>query len=182
MFWEAATLTVIITRILATLLRMPAFHDGPLSQPFPSQAFNSASVLSLHRVLLAYYRLLQVNRALPRTLGWSLTPLSQLIWTPHPDNGVRFLAIRCYALQAGMMEGERTKIEKEVLGEVSQTHCRVAFGFNPDGSVHETDGWVLPVLEVERIARCRSALVEPHDYYAVDETDSCEPIHPAELR
>ena len=80
---------------------------------------SSVDAQTIHRVLLAYYRILQANRPLPRLLDWPLAPLSQLIWSPHPDNGVRFLAIRCYALQVGMSEGERVKIEKEVKMEVS---------------------------------------------------------------
>ena len=136
----------------------------------------------MHRILLAYYRILQANRPLPRLLDWPLAPLSQLIWSPHPDNGVRFLAIRCYALQVGMAEVERVKIEKEVLGEVSQVSCLMAYGFNVDGTVREVDGWVLPVLEQERIARSRNGLMEPQEYYDSGETDFSEPIHPADLR
>lgn len=170
-----------VVSVLAALLHKPPFHQGPLL------LFNSApppggvEPISLQRLLLAHYRLLHANRVLPRNLGWSLTPLAQLIWSPHLHSSVRILAVKCYALQAGMAEVERLKIEKEALGEVAEVNCPVVFGVNPDGSIHEVDGWVLPVLEQERIASGRSALSEPEMYY-VDQMDSSEPIHPAELR
>ena len=135
----------------------------------------------MHRILLAYYRILQANRPLPRLLDWPLAPLSQLIWSPHPDNGVRFLAIRCYALQVGMSEGERVKIEKEVLGDVSKVDCPIAYGVSEDGTTRIVDGWVLPVVELERVTHARDALLDPQEYFFPDD-DSREPIHPAELR
>ncbi|TBU59248.1 midasin [Dichomitus squalens] len=167
--------------MLLAILRSKRFEGGPLLFFTASQTIPSIPSHPLHRVLLAYYRLLQANRVLPRHLGWSLTPLSQLIWAPHPDNGVRFLAIRCYALQAGMMEGERVKMEKEVLGEVSEIDCPIDFDTNLDGTARRVDGWIMPVLELERIAQGRDALLEPQDFYNHEETDSSEPIHPAEL-
>ncbi|KAI1794980.1 midasin [Ganoderma leucocontextum] len=166
--------------ILPAILRSPGFEAGPLPFFTASERIESIPPYPLQRVLLAYYRLLQANRALPRHLGWSLTPLSQIIWGPHPDNGVRFLALRCYALQAGMMEGERVSMEKEVLGEVSNVDCPIAFGVNLDGTLQQVSGWIMPVVELERIAQGRYQLLEPHDFY-IHDNDSSEPIHPAEL-
>ncbi|KAM5539433.1 hypothetical protein V8D89_006885 [Ganoderma adspersum] len=169
-----------LSPIVSAFLRSPGFEAGPLPFFTASERIENIPPHPLQRVLLAYYRLLQANRALPRHLGWSLTPISQIIWAPHPDNGVRFLAVRCYALQAGMMEGERVNVEKEVLGEVSDVDCSIAFGVNTDGTLPQVSGWVMPVLELERIARGREQLLEPHDFYIHDK-DSSEPIHPAEL-
>ncbi|KAH9924312.1 midasin [Epithele typhae] len=140
--------------VLASLLRLPVLERGPLhvvpSNPPPSNDI-------LQRILLVYYRILQANRSLPRSLGWPLSPLSKLVGAQDLPNGVRFLAIRCYSLQAGMMEGERVKLEKEVLGEVSQVECKIAFGYGEDGNPREVDGWVLPVLELERVTQARNA-------------------------
>ena len=91
------------------------------------------------------------------------------------------LAIRCYAMQAGMAEGERVKMEKEALGEVSEVNCPITLGVDFHGSPQETDGWVFPVVELERIIRARNGLLESHEFY-IDDTDSREPIHPAELK
>lgn len=143
---------------------------------------DAADLQPLQRVLLAYYRLLQANRTLPRTLGWPLAPLAQLISTPHPDKGVVSLAIRCYALHTGMMEGERVKLEQKAVGDVKDVDCPMQFGVNLDGSVRIIDGWVLPILEVERVSRARDALADVQDYYSNDQNSSIEPIHPAELR
>ncbi|KAI0328990.1 midasin [Cubamyces sp. BRFM 1775] len=167
--------------ILSALLQNAALQCGPLPNLLASCAVESVDAQLLQRVLLAYYRLLQANRALPHMLGWSLTPLSQLIWTPHPNNGVRLLAIKCYALQAGMMEGERVKLEQEVVGNVKVTECPIYFAHNLDGTVREVDGWVLPTLEMERVSRARDALLDYEDFFGYDELDSTGPIHPAEL-
>ena len=168
--------------ILSALVQNAALRLGPLPNVLASSAVEKVDAQLLQRLLLAYYRILHANRTLPHTLGWSLTPLSQLIWTPHPNNGVRLLAIKCYALQAGMMEGERVKLEQEVVGDVKETECPIFFAYNLDGTVREVDGWVLPTLELERISRARDALLDYEDVFGHDGFDSTEPIHPAELR
>jgi midasin len=137
----------------------------------------------LHRVLLAYYRILRANRTLPHSLYWPLAPLSKLFFTPHPDTGVRLLAIRCYALQSGMTEVEQEKLEKLVLGEPCGVDCQIGCGQDVDGTSKELDGWLLPVLEVKRITDARNALVtEPHDFYTVEEGDSKPCLTPSNLR
>ncbi|RDX53520.1 midasin [Lentinus brumalis] len=167
--------------VLLAFLRAPGSERGPLCAFIPCP-LSSVDGPTLHRILLAYYRILQANRTLPRMLGWPLAPLSQLIWSPHPDNGVRFLAIRCYALQVGMMEGERVKIEREVLGDVSEVDCPITFGVNADGTARTVDGWVLPAIEIERVTRARDALLLASDQFiSDDDNDSRKPIHPAEL-
>ena len=136
---------------------------------------------SLHRILLAYYRMLEANRELPRMLNWPLAPLARLVWEGHSDAGVRFLAVRCYALQARMMESERVHMEKTVLGEVAQADCPVTYGVLPDGTIKTIDGWILPLVERTRVVEARNTLSPSQNYYT-HQNDSIEPIHPAELR
>lgn len=134
--------------------------DGPIAFVAKMDSPLSVEAPRLQRLLLAYYRILQANRELPRQLLWSLSPLSCLIWTPGMDNGVRLLAIRCYALQSGMGEAEREKLELAVLGERYTLDCRIEYCQNADGSRKEIDGWVMPVLEVRRIQEMRTAIAE----------------------
>lgn len=161
-------------------LRQPEYHNGLLSFVSDTEDLSSLDTHRLHRILLAYYRILQANRDIPRDLCWPTHPLSRLIWAPHPDCGVRFLASRCYALQAGLIEGERVKIEKEAIGEVSSVDFDVYCGENVDGTRIVVDGWILPTVEVTRIYDTRSTLLDFQDYYSLE--DSIEPIHHAELR
>ena len=136
------------------------------------ESVDSIEASRLHRLLLAYYRILQANRPLPHNLYWPLTPLSKLFLTPHPDTGARLLAIRCYALQSGMGEVEREKLEKQVLGDICGVDCPIECGQDIDGTAKELDGWLLPVLEIKRITDARNALVtEPQDFYGVHEGD-----------
>ncbi len=75
------------------------------------------------------------------------------------------------------------KIEKEVLGDVSEVDCPIIFGVNADGTARTVDGWVLPAIEIERVTRARDALLLASDQFiSDDDNDSRKPIHPAELR
>ncbi len=163
-------------------MRRPEYAGGLLAFVPQSEAIPSLDAHRLHRILLAYYRILQANRDLPRDLHWPLDPLARLVWTPHPDCGVRFLAIRCYAIQTGMVEGERVKMEKEMIGEVADVGCPIEYGKTLDGKNVVVDGWVMPALEVTRIYDSRNAPLDAQDYYISESGDSVEPIHPAELR
>ncbi|KAJ7625290.1 midasin nuclear AAA ATPase [Mycena polygramma] len=146
--------------VLHAMLQRSEFVDGPLA------TVESLDVPRQQRLLLAYYRILQVNRELPRHLLWSLSPLSRLIWTPGMDNAVRLLAIRCYSLQSGMGEGERETLERAVLGDLCVADCPLEYGRNADGSLKEMDAWVLPVFEVQRIQEMRAAIAErPQAFY-----------------
>ncbi|KAI0357543.1 midasin [Trametes cingulata] len=167
--------------ILSAILKQPGMEHGPLQYTLASQQAQGANPQLTQRVLLAYYRLLQANRALPRAHGWSLSPLSQVMYGSNSDKGTVLLAIKCYALHSGMMEGERVKLEQQLVGDVKEVDCPVHYSVNPDGSACVVDGWVLPVLEMERVSRERDASLETNDFYEFDENDSSEPIHPAEL-
>ncbi|KAK7048623.1 midasin [Favolaschia claudopus] len=159
--------------VLHGLLQRPMFVNGPLAFVLEADSPLSIDVPRLHRLLLAYYRILQANRELPLYLSWSLAPLSCLIWTPELDNAVRLLAIRCYSLQSGMGEGEREKMESEILGQSGGVDCPLEYGRNADGTPIEMDGWVMPVFEVQRIREMRRQIVtEPHNYYEGGQNES----------
>jgi midasin len=147
------------------------------------ESLDSIETSRLHRLLLAYYRILQANRPLPRDLYWPLSALSKLFHTPHSDTGVCLVSIRCYALQSGMSEAQREKLETEVLGEVCGVDCQIDFGENVDGSAKVVDGWLLPVLEIQRITDARNALVtEPQDFYSFQEGERSPFLTPSDLR
>ncbi len=169
-------------RILSNLLNLPEFEHGPLTFLETAEPIRSLDASFLQRILLAYYRILQANRGLPPSLNWPLTSLSQLIWAPHPDNGVRFLAIRCYALQTGMMEAERVKMETEIIGAMGEVDFQVNHSETVDGTTQLVDGWVMPIIEATRVVDARNTLLIEQNYYAYADGDSIEPIHPAELR
>ncbi|KAF9454871.1 midasin [Macrolepiota fuliginosa MF-IS2] len=154
------------------------YPRGPLHfvNAQPSQI--SAETTRLHCLLLTYFRIQQANRELPSQLFWSLSPLSKLTWSPEHNqnnNGVKLLAIWCYALQSGMGEAEREKLERKVLGmrdgEVCSVDCWVSSGGyvkkDEEGKDKIFDGWVLPMLELKRIKRIREGLsdVELDEFY-----------------
>ncbi|TFY72597.1 hypothetical protein EVG20_g419 [Dentipellis fragilis] len=158
--------------IFYEFIRQHIQESGPLAFVLESEPSSSIPSESLQRILLAYYRILQANRELPRQLGWPLSPFSRLIWDPHPDNGVRFLAIRCYALQSGMGEAERGTLEEEVVGKDSEVDCPLEFGQNINGEANIVDGWILPILEARRLWECRDAIAaDTQNYFTEDHTN-----------
>ncbi len=80
------------------------------------------------------------------------------------------------------MEGERVKMEKEVIGEVSEVDCTVTWDAATDGSRTLVDGWILPIKEAERVLQARKSVLSPQKYHMYEDGDLVEPIHPAELR
>ncbi|THH20578.1 hypothetical protein EW146_g790 [Bondarzewia mesenterica] len=165
--------------VLAHFLRHYISEDGPLEFVLSSSSPQAIDVVRLHRILLAYYRILQANRELPHYLHWSLDPLSRLIWAPHPDRGVLFLAIRCYALQSCMGEAERERMEREVIGPEADVDCPIQFGMDESETSRVIDGWMLPIIEAKRIGDSRNAIAsDSHNFYAAGEDD---PIQSDEL-
>lgn len=160
----------------------PAFKEGPLAFIIGEPSPLSIDISRLDRLLLAYYRILQANRELPHYMIWPLTPLSLLIWTPYLDNGARLLAIRCYALQSGMGEAEREKMERKVLGEICGVDCQLDYGQSIDGSRKEVDGWIMPVIELERVRDMRQDMVSTkYDYFTMEEGNPSPPINASDL-
>lgn len=142
------------------------FSPGPLDEL--KSSLNGTDFRLLHSVLLSYYRILRATPSLPEELGWDLLPLYELFNTPHPDQGVVWLAIRCYALQAGTSEARREAIENEILGERGEEDCDVYYGEDVAGVSQVADGWVLPVLEAQRVQQYRDRLLQCDDYFSED--------------
>ncbi|KAF5333007.1 hypothetical protein D9758_015177 [Tetrapyrgos nigripes] len=162
--------------ILYRTFSKPSWTKGPL------QNASNADSTRIHRLLLTYYRILQINRELPSLLFWSLAPLTLLISNEHSDNATKLMAIRCYALQCGMGEAERNKWEAEVVGDVAVVDCPLDYGVKLDGTENKTDGWLLPVVEYQRVREARNKLVsEPMDYYTRGEEDVHLVIAPGDL-
>ncbi|TFY83881.1 hypothetical protein EWM64_g134 [Hericium alpestre] len=169
--------------ILSELIRQHIPRTGPLTFVLESDTPEAIDAPILHRVLLAYYRILQANRELPHHFHWSLSPLSKLFWAPHPDPGVRYLAIRCYASQSGMGEGERDKLEKEIIGLETDVDCPIQYGEDIQATFKSVDGWILPIVESRRIWEKRnSATSDALHYFTADgsiqiaDSDLCSSI------
>lgn len=155
-------------------------QGGPLSFFLAVSPLELADVPRLHRFLLAYYRLLQANRELPHHRHWPLEPLSNLIFPPHDDPGVRYLAVRCYAIQSGMGEAERQKLERDVVGLEENVDCPVYYGEQMDGQLQRIDGWILPVIEAKRVGEARMAITsDSESLYDGSENSN---IQPSDLR
>ncbi|KAH0831978.1 midasin [Lanmaoa asiatica] len=166
--------------ILSAFLRRPCFLQGPLNFVEKSPSIAMLDAIRLHHLLLAYYRLLRVNRLLPSDLLWPISQLSTLFITPHPDSAVKYLAIRCYSLHTGMAEVERVQLETRILGEPGVVECPLSYGQNIDGSRITVDGWLMPVLELERVHRGCNSVAAGSDFYLF-EGDRIQPLTNGDL-
>ncbi len=158
--------------ILDQMLRKPRFRNGPLGSITGDIHVDMSGI---HSLLLAYYRVQQANREISDMFLWPLMPLSNIIWSEWADNGVKLLAIRCYAVQSSMGEAEREILEREVLhGEPFVPDCPLEYGKKPHGETWVVDGWMLPVLEQDRIQNWRNDILDAvsrEGYYVWDGGD-----------
>ncbi|WVF69714.1 hypothetical protein IAT40_004493 [Kwoniella sp. CBS 6097] len=149
------------TLIYAFILKSP-FRSSPLA--VISQAdLSSTPPDRIHPLLLSYLRLISADPAIATRNSWSITPLHQLR-TEHPDPGVRLLAIQILAKQRGWSEVKRMSMEREWIGEVDKVDAGIKYGWEVTNLAtrgFETtrvmaDGWMLPILEDQRVKRARS--------------------------
>ncbi|KAG1882661.1 hypothetical protein F4604DRAFT_1986326 [Suillus subluteus] len=166
---------------LYAFLQKPCLSKGPIAFIAAAPSVAEIETTRLHRILLAYYRLLRANRLLPKHLLWDGSLLSKLLFPPHPDTGIRLLAARCYASHVSMAEIERERLITHVLGEFCGVDCPINYGQTIDGTVVETDGWLVPTLEIKRIHNARDAILESSDFYSLDAEDVLEPLSEADL-
>ncbi|KAF8635894.1 hypothetical protein AX15_000074 [Amanita polypyramis BW_CC] len=168
--------------VLDRILRKPRFRNGPLG------FFNAEAEVDtphLHSLLVAYFRILQANQDIPEMFSWPLMPLSSIIWSEKTDNATKLLAIRCYAVQSTMGEAERENLEREVLrGEPFEPECPLEYGKNLKGEECVVDGWMLPVIERERVQKWRNDIlgaISQEGYYTLEDGDVREWIDESDL-
>jgi midasin len=110
---------------------------------------------TLQTLLLAYYRLIEACSHLHEEFNWPSGPLQCLFDPPHPDVGVRLLAIRCFAFHVGMNEPARVEMEEKLVGSPENADPFIDTGFGDT-----LDVWVLPILDPSRVADERTLLKE----------------------
>ncbi|PFH53375.1 hypothetical protein AMATHDRAFT_1433 [Amanita thiersii Skay4041] len=168
--------------ILDKMLQNPRLKDGPLALLAGSSNIETSR---LHALLVAYYRILQANRQIPEMFLWSLSPLSEIFWSENHDNASKLLAVRCYAMQTCMGEAGREELEREVLGgKPFESECPLDYGRRLDGKSWVVDGWLLPVLEVERVREWRSEVLQAvtrEEYYVWEDGEKIEEISVTDL-
>jgi hypothetical protein len=158
------------------------FAGGPLAFLSSVPSLENVNIVRFHQLLLAYYRILQINRELPQHLLWPLAPLARLIESDL-DHGILFLAIRCYSLQSGMGEAERIKTEQRIIGELFMNDFSIIFGQNLDGTTKTVDGWILPVVESLRVREEREEMVTlVADFYSQEQANEIANIQDSDLR
>jgi hypothetical protein len=91
-----------------------------------------------------------------------------------------------------MGEGEREKVERKVLGMRDDEMCSIdcwisAGGFgrkDEEGKEKRLDGWVLPMLEVQRVRRMREELydVELETFYGFEDEGERVCVEDLDLR
>ncbi|KAG2106569.1 uncharacterized protein F5147DRAFT_774850 [Suillus discolor] len=164
---------------LYAFLQTPCLSKGPLAFIAAAPSVAEIETICRHRMLLAYYRLLRAN--LPKHLLSDGSLLSKLFFPPHPDTGVRLLAARYYASHIGMAEIECERLITHVLGKFCGVDCPINYAQTIDGTVIETDSWLVSTLEIKRIHDARDTVLESSDFYSLDAEGVLQPLWEADL-
>jgi midasin len=83
-------------------------------------------------------------------------------------------------MQSGMGEAEREKLENAFIGSIAHAECPLEFGMNLHGTVSIIDGWLLPVIEAQRIHDWRNAIAADAQDSSMEEV--IDSIAPSDLR
>jgi midasin len=114
----------------------------------------------LHLLLLSHYRLLSADPRLCLRNQWTKIPL-RLLFTRHPDQGVRYLAVQCYIQQVGLPEKDRVELEDRWVGiQTEEPSAFITYGweFVPEEDIgsagrmelQTVEGWGLRTREAVR--------------------------------
>ena len=156
--------------VLSAFLRRPSLSNGPLAFINRENAV-SLPTQHLHSILLAHWRLINVSPHLPLEFRWPIEPLSALCAAPHPDPGVLWLALNCYAIHMGLNEPGRVQLEEKLLEKGAITSIHSPFD-------ETLEGRVLPYIEMRRANKYLS--VSPEDHAPMFAEEFC--IDPSWLR
>ncbi|KAG8775237.1 hypothetical protein FRC15_000690, partial [Serendipita sp. 397] len=140
--------------VFARFLTRPSLKDGPLAF-ITGENVHTIPLRTLHVLLLAYNRLISAIPHIYKEFGWSIVHLQRLLKPPHPDPGVRLLAIRCAAYHVGMNEAARIQWEQKHVGLPADVDALIETESGEALSV-----WVLPLLEHKRVIDERHRLKE----------------------
>lgn len=175
----------------------PFYLNGPLSltafpfdlvkdadaTPVPESsygAFLQTEPSRIHRLLIAYHRLLTVDPLLPHRIetGWMNTELHLLfsISSSAVDKPSRVLAVQVYALHKGLAEKTKSELEAQWIGNMEDTNMEemkvvleqvVVDGVEEDGKaknsemvVKTCDAWVYSRIEEKRLARFQTSTTD----------------------
>jgi len=83
-------------------------------------------------------------------------------------------------MQSGMSEAEREKLVNTLIGSMNHVECPLEFGLDPHGRVNVIDGWLLPVIETQRIHDSRNAIATDTRDFSMGQGDVS--IKPFNLR
>ncbi|WVW78385.1 hypothetical protein I302_100339 [Kwoniella bestiolae CBS 10118] len=148
--------------LIYTFILKSPFRSSPIST-IPLADLQTTPIERLHSLLLSQLRLLTADPRIAARNDWPLVPLHALRME-HPDRGVRLLAIQILAIQRGWSEEKRIDMEKQWVGEVGKVEAGVNVSKieKLPGGGYEVrklvlDGWMLPILEAQRIQSARQS-------------------------
>ncbi|WWC68040.1 uncharacterized protein I206_101959 [Kwoniella pini CBS 10737] len=152
--------------VISTFILKSPFASSPISALADGDILQTP-IERLHALLLSQLRLLSADPDIARRSNWPLEPL-HLLRTEHVDRGVRLLAIQVIAKQRSWSEEKRISMEREWVGEVDKVDANIAYNVEvirlPEGGFDLkkviADGWMLPILEHQRIRRAQSLTLD----------------------
>jgi hypothetical protein len=83
-------------------------------------------------------------------------------------------------MQSGMCEAVREKLENTLVGSMAHTECLLEFGQDLHGNANVIDGWLLPVVEKQRIHDSLNSIASDTNDFTMGQGDNC--LRPSDLR
>ncbi|ORY30348.1 hypothetical protein BCR39DRAFT_598381 [Naematelia encephala] len=153
-------------QFISVWIAQSPFHSSPLILVSELE-LASIPPYRLHRLLLAYWRILLADPFFGTRHAWQLDSL-HLLRRQHPDLGVRLLSIQLLSRLRGWSESKRSDMEKLWVGDMEIVDAQIFAGkqlvITSNGMCEEqdviVDGWMLPVVEDNRVKRLLHALDE----------------------
>jgi len=83
-------------------------------------------------------------------------------------------------MQSGMCEAEREKLENTLISSMAHVECLLEYGQDLHGNANVIDGWILPVIEKQRIHDSSDSIASDTRDFSLGQGDNC--IRPSDLR
>ena len=79
-----------------------------------------------------------------------------------------------------MCEAEREKLEDTLIGSMAHAECLLEFGQDHHGNANVIDGWLLPIIEKQRIHDSLHSIASDTRDFSMGQGGNC--IMPSDLR
>jgi midasin len=151
-------------------------NHGPLtlsSQVQHASPERASEHLSL--LLVAYHRILSSSPHLADERKWPISSLASLFSppSPHPERGIRLVAILCFAIQSRMSEANKFKLIENCICPYGRDDAPLPWGCDLAGNLDWVDGWAFAFQDMQDMREERRRKIELAEIYDPNPAVGC---------